>query len=425
MKAQAADPHNRVFVTFLDTLHTTVSGSHAIRRPLVDTLNRMVGPTDLFGVMTQNMRPQDLTLGRRLDTVEEQLSRYWTWGERNSILADAQDSGEDNLTGCFHERWTGKEFVPWILDDGPIKRYFDEILIERRREDRALTALENLVGYMGGLREARTVVLAVTDGWLLFTPNRALSDEPGKDLRSGGVPRAGEGSIANPPTSSSRSGPVTTSVSYVTFTVCTTEASRLALLDNERRLRDLIALANRSNVSVYPIASAGLAVFDGRGAGDNLRPNPNAPPGATILGRDVNRLQNRVQTLRTIAENTDGIAIVDDNDLAGGLRRIVDDVSAYYLLGYYSTNTKFDGRLRRIQVKMKPPGLNVRARRGYLAPTWRCGGRGRQRGAADRRRRGRCPRRAGAAAAGRRRLLLRCRSCRRTSSRGRNLEPRD
>jgi hypothetical protein len=75
----------------------------------------------------------------------------------------------------------------------------------------------------------------------------------------------------------------------------------------------------------------------------------------------------------TLAENTDGIAIVNTNDLAAGMKRIVDDVSAYYLLGYYSTNTAHDGRYRRIEVKAKAPGLNVRARRGYYAPSNKAG----------------------------------------------------
>jgi len=56
-----ADPHNRVFVAYLDTLQTTVEGSHAIRAPLIDLLNRVVGPDDLFGVMAPGMRPTDLT----------------------------------------------------------------------------------------------------------------------------------------------------------------------------------------------------------------------------------------------------------------------------------------------------------------------------------------------------------------------------
>jgi hypothetical protein len=51
------------------------------------------------------------------------------------------------------------------------------------------------------------------------------------------------------------------------------------------------------------------------------------------------------------------------------MQKIVDDVSAYYLIGYYSTNTKADGKYRRIEVKMKTPGLNVHARRGYVAPS--------------------------------------------------------
>ena len=73
--------------------------------------------------------------------------------------------------------------------------------------------------------------------------------------------------------------------------------------------------------------------------------------------------------LRTLAENTDGIAVVNTNDLAGGLHRIVDDTSAYYLLGYYSPTMKMDGAYHKIDVRMKRAGLTVKARRGYFAPS--------------------------------------------------------
>jgi hypothetical protein len=79
-------------------------------------------------------------------------------------------------------------------------------------------------------------------------------------------------------------------------------------------------------------------------------------------------LRSRITTLRTLAEATDGLAIVNSNDLAGGLRRVVDDVSSYYLLGYYSSG-KLDGRFHSITVRVKRPGVQVRARRGYLAAT--------------------------------------------------------
>ncbi len=51
------------------------------------------------------------------------------------------------------------------------------------------------------------------------------------------------------------------------------------------------------------------------------------------------------------------------------MKRIADDLSDYYLLGYTSTNAKLDGKFRKIAVRVKRPGVQVRARRGYLAAT--------------------------------------------------------
>src|SRR5438477_5033 len=92
-------------------------------------------------------------------------------------------------------------------------------------------------------------------------------------------------------------------------------------------------------------------------------PPPMVPPSV-----DSRMLAGRLNSLRTLAEATDGLAIVDSNNLAGGMKRIVDDLSSYYLLGYYS-NAKLDGKFHAITVRVKRPGVQVRARRGYLAAT--------------------------------------------------------
>jgi VWFA-related protein len=348
---QAADPHNRVFVVYLDALHVTVEGSHDIRRPLVETLNRIVAPNDLFGVMTQNIQPRHLVLGRRLIAVEEQLTRYWPWGERHSITHDPTDPVEDALTQCFALTPQGG---PWLVNDSGASRRLDRVLIDRRREDRTLTSLEDLTTYLSTLREARTVVMLVTDGWLLFEPNSGLANQSGRF----GAP---------PPTQPVTIGPggrlgVADKLdpNLADRGLCNGELLRLAQMDNARRFRDLLTRASRANLSVYPITPAGLAVFD--------TPISDPDGQAFNLQRDMNRVTTRLDGLRTLAENTDGIAIVNTNDLSKGMKRIVDDVSAYYLLGYYSTNTKNDGRYRRIEVQMKPPGLSTRARRGYFAP---------------------------------------------------------
>jgi hypothetical protein len=74
-------------------------------------------------------------------------------------------------------------------------------------------------------------------------------------------------------------------------------------------------------------------------------------------------------TLLTLAENTDGLAITNTNDTTGAARRLADSLSAYYLLGYYSSNAAADGRYREIEVKVRQRDVHVSARPGYFAPT--------------------------------------------------------
>ena len=135
----------------------------------------------------------------------------------------------------------------------------------------------------------------------------------------------------------------------------------LANMDNEQHFRDLLDVANRNNASFYPIDPRGLAVFD-----FPMGPSSNQSRG---WRRTWRACKNRIEVLRTLADATDGLAVVNTNDLDKGLKRIADDLTSYYLLGYYSTNSKPDGGYRRINVRVRKPGIDVRARRGYRAVT--------------------------------------------------------
>ncbi len=134
---------------------------------------------------------------------------------------------------------------------------------------------------------------------------------------------------------------------------------RLAMQDNKQFFLDLMDDANSANASFYPVDPRGLPTFD-----NPIGPDP--PPPITV---DAAMLKQRIEVMRTLAGNTDGIAVVNSNDLDGGMKRISDDLTSYYLLGYYSTNAKLDGRFRSLKVKVKEPGVEVRARRGYRAAT--------------------------------------------------------
>ncbi len=97
------------------------------------------------------------------------------------------------------------------------------------------------------------------------------------------------------------------------------------------RYDDLIRLARRMNVAIHPVSPIRLTAS------------------SSVFSWSV---------LRPVADETGGIAVVN-----------VNDMPAYYLLGYHTSNTKWDGQRREIKVRLKSSGKTVRARREYLAPS--------------------------------------------------------
>ena len=129
-------------------------------------------------------------------------------------------------------------------------------------------------------------------------------------------------------------------------------------------LQEAVAGAARSRTSIYAIDPRGLG-----GLEDELAELSSLPDETTNLGRGAiaDALRVTQDNLRILAEQTGGFALVNTNDLPGGFERLVRDNSEFYLIGYEPRNTRRDGRFRRVEVKVKQPGLRVVARRGYYA----------------------------------------------------------
>jgi VWFA-related protein len=341
----AADPHRRVFVVFLDKEFVPVEGSHAIKEPLIRFMNQVMGPDDLVGIMTPEMSPSAITFGRKTQVIEEGLRENWTWGRRESIMLDEK---EEQYSECFPPLRYG-ESIPSDLA---------KALIARRRERMVLESLYDTIHHMGAIREGRTAVVAVTSGWVLYRPDQALtalrsSDQGQQEPIPGSPPPVGVGpggTLTHRPNQGQEDD-----AQYA----CDRDRMTLAMIDDEKYFRDMFGDANRANVSFYPIDPRGLVVFD-----SPIGPEPPLP-----LTVDHAVLTSRHESLRTLALNTDGLVLLDNNDLDKQLGRLAADLTSYYLIGYTSTNAKLDGKFRSIKVRAKRPGIDIRARKGYRAAT--------------------------------------------------------
>jgi VWFA-related protein len=336
--AMIADPRRRVFVVFLDTFHVDKGSSMWAREQLQAFLKTALGPDDLIAYMTPHMSGMDLSFS----TTTEPLVRYFddnpVWGVADEMPGTEADAIERDLQTCF----VGNDQA-WV----PLRR--------RLREQRTLTSLHGVVAFLDGQREARKAVIVVTGGWSLFTDNPTLMSDKDTKGRVVGADPIGVGPDGRLGT------PDRNRIGGVAQNTC--DATRLegASAESRQSFQDLIGEANRSSTSFYSVDVHGLRT--------ETRPMPTTSVGAIAESRNRERMPFSLtsDSIRQLGERTNGMAIVDTNDLKKGLERAAADFNSYYLLGYTSTNGKADGRYRKIKVTVKRPGVQVRAREGYLA----------------------------------------------------------
>ncbi len=322
--ALAADPRYRLFVVYVDLLLSQSAGAFSatsdlpkVQQPLINFFERVIGPQDLFALMTTRNSVKDLVLAQKTTVTVSQVKDLFR------ATAIDRDEADEVLDAC-----------PW---DPPVI----ELLKFLYRADQSYTNLHELAVQLGSIRQERKNLVLVTNLLPRWGPNRSLYESllnvpgalPQNGIKNGRITSDNREVVTN-----GRGG---------STNGCMAEAGRLALMDFEPRYRELLDEAKRQNVSVYVITPGGL----------------QAPP-SIAQQASVKAAYN---DLRSLAEETDGIAVTDTNDLDAGFRRIADDLAAYYVLGYYTTNTKFDGGIRKITVKLK--GKAIRARRQYRAPT--------------------------------------------------------
>ena len=305
----------RLFLLLLDDLQTDVSRTQIVRKAARDFIERHQGANDLVAVAFTSGRSagQDFT------------------GQRSRLVAAV-----DRFTGVKLPSATKSKAEDLVLElmkpvevqQPPQDRFEAERAL---RAKSSLNSLRTLSEYLAGIRGRRKVLVYLGEGvdYDFVDPIEPNVMTIARDV--GGITSA---------------------------------------------LRDAASAATRGNVNIYSLDPRGLSTGVEQALDlPTASPQPKIAVGAGTVSRDavsstalVAEQTRSHQVLRTLADQTGGVAFLNTNDTNGALDRIVVESSSYYILGYYAPPGRRDGRFRTVDVKVTKPGLRVRARKGYFAP---------------------------------------------------------
>jgi VWFA-related protein len=142
--------------------------------------------------------------------------------------------------------------------------------------------------------------------------------------------------------------------------------------DNDAQLRATENAAMRANVAIYAIDARGLVASAPMGDASKANPGGQAMYSGSSARAAQGNLQGSQETLYTLATDTGGKVLLDNNDLSMGIVQAQKDISSYYIVGYYSTNDKADGKFRSIKIEVTKTELAGKIsapdyRHGYYA----------------------------------------------------------
>jgi VWFA-related protein len=307
-EAEAGKDDVRLFAIFLDDYHVRLGASVTVREPLTRFVETQLGPTDMIGLM-HPLTPLDaIRMTRNHAAISKAIQQFR--GRKGDYTPENE----------FEQRYAN----------------YSAETVERVRNQVSLSAIKALIVHMGGLKEGRKALILVSEGYSNILPPQ---------LRD---PIASIPGLGNPQRRNSAAGQNDPNEDRYAF---------FASQDLEFYLKGVYEVASQNNVAIYTVDPRGLAAFE---FDSDVAVGPQT---------DRQFLAASLDTLRGLALETDGRAILNRNDLNAGMKQIVSDSSAYYLIGYTSSQAKSDGKFHPISVRVKRPGVQVRSRKGYWAYT--------------------------------------------------------
>ncbi len=310
------DVSGRIFLFFVDDLHLQFHNTGRVRDLFKRISKELVHDGDMFGIVSSG--PSSIAVDMTYDKTR---------------LDEAI------------KKMAGNELKPSDIIQGPSGAEGPSEV--RYRAHVAFSTVNDLLNNLDSVHNRRKALIYVSDGYDfnpfqdarlgLMDPNSPFAQN--EFSRNQNQARSGDGTDSSPQTDP--------------FTQQQKQSETFADADLARELGELTRQANRSNVTMYTIDPRGLV-----GMGDiDEQVDPQQ------WSEYVRKSQD---SLRVIAEETGGIAVVNQNDFSKALKRIDAETSDYYVLGYYSKNPDATKRRRQVDVKIARKGANPWFRKEYV-----------------------------------------------------------
>jgi VWFA-related protein len=309
------DVSGRIFLFFVDDLHLQFHNTGRIRDLFKKISKELVHDGDMFGIVSSG--PSSIAIDMTYD---------------KSRLDEAI------------KKIAGNELKPTDIINGPSGAEGPSEV--RYRAHVAFSTVNDLLNNLESVHNRRKALVYVSDGYDFnpFQDARLGLMDPNSPFAQNEFSRSQNQMAQNSDGSSNQSDP---------FANQQKQSETFADADLARELGELTRQANRANVTMYTIDPRGLV-----GMGDiDEQVDPQQ------WNEFVRKSQD---SLRVIAEETGGVAVVNQNDFSKALKRIDAETSDYYVLGYYSKNPDATKRRRQVEVKITRKSANAWFRKEYV-----------------------------------------------------------
>jgi VWFA-related protein len=307
------DASGRIFLIFVDDLHMDFKNTGRIRDLFKRISKELIHDGDLFGIVSSG--PSSIAIDMTYDRkrLDEAISKISGSALKPSDITDTPDGAQ-----------------------GP-----PEV---RYRAHVAFSTVNDILKNLESVHNRRKAFIWVSNGYD-FDPYAVSRRQAAAD-RFGGNSNT-NANATNP--NASGADPSTSDVDPFN-----TNNNEFAAADLAAELSEVTREANRANATLYTIDPRGLVGM----------PDLDEKVDATEW---MDHIREEQTSLRVLAEQTGGLAVVNSNDFDKALKRIDNETSDYYVLGYYSSNPDPLKRRRSIEIKIRKPGhYDLHYRQSYV-----------------------------------------------------------